>query len=86
MPNDDAALVAAIRDFGPNERGWSLAWRAADRIEALAKAEADARGYRAVILNAVAVMHGDGVEDQAEAWDKCLQILTAALKQQTGEL
>lgn len=50
--------------------------QANDRAE---KAEALAEQNRKAIDQAARVMRGEGVNDQGEAWDKCLQILDAAI-------
>lgn len=57
---------------------------AADTCE-LAAAELDRLQARVAELEAVIdqsarVMHGEGVSDQAEAWDQCLRILDTARK------
>lgn len=39
----------------------------------------------AALRQARAVMHGEGVEDQGEAWDKCLRILDDAAPAAPGE-
>lgn len=41
------------------------------------------QNYRAVIERAVRIMRGEGVNDQAEAYDQCLKLLDAALRAQS---
>lgn len=50
-----------------------------DTCKRAEKAEALAEQFRKVIDQAARVMRGEGVNDQGEAWDKCLQILDAAI-------
>lgn len=49
------------------------------------KAEALAEQNRKAIDQAARVMRGEGVNDQGEAWDKCLQILDAAIDSARAE-
>ena len=49
-------------------------------VIALVKAAKERYALIQVIKNASAVMGGKGVEDQGEAWDRCLRILDDALR------
>jgi len=65
--NLSSGAVSEIIDFAQGQK---------KRAE---KAESLAEQFRKVIDQAARVMRGEGVNDQGEAWDKCLQILDAAI-------
>lgn len=74
----DLAAAQGARQAAEAEASmWQNSFHAmAERAQA---AEARAESYKAVIDRARRVMAGEGVEDQAQAWDQCLRILDAAI-------
>ena len=67
------ALAAAMPSEGADA---ALAYAAEKTLRE--KAEAECERLRHAVDLAARAMHGEGVDDQAQAWDVCLRILDAA--------
>ena len=67
---ENARLRAELGKFS-DRNGYALRQRAE-------RAEAELAKLRHAVDLAARAMHGEGVDDQAQAWDVCLRILDAA--------
>lgn len=79
----DLAVINGVCDEGQlSDARWDADSAEVDRDAYKARAEraeVEVAKLRRVVKRAHAVMHGNGVEDQGQAWDECVRVLDAAI-------